>query len=137
MLLLDSHYRTLRGFQVLVEKEWLSFGHKFSHRVGHGDDKHNDPDRSPVFMQFIDCVWQVAFFKIFSVSNKIFIHRSHNSFQMPLSSMIISCQLCWTICTAAYLALFFSTATRNEETTNCNQGLNIVKTPTQPQLNLT
>jgi myotubularin-related protein 1/2 len=60
MLLLDSHYRTLRGFQVLVEKEWLSFGHKFSHRVGHGDDKHNDPDRSPVFLQFIDCVWQIT-----------------------------------------------------------------------------
>ena len=59
MLLLDSHYRTLRGFQVLVEKEWLSFGHKFNHRVGQGDDKHNDPDRSPVFLQFIDCVWQV------------------------------------------------------------------------------
>jgi len=62
MLLLDSHYRTLRGFHVqlvLIEKEWLSFGHKFAHRVGHGDDKHNDADRSPVFLQFIDCVWQV------------------------------------------------------------------------------
>jgi len=60
MLLLDSHYRTLTGFQVLIEKEWLSFGHKFSHRVGHGDDKHNDPERSPVFLQWIDCVWQVT-----------------------------------------------------------------------------
>jgi len=60
MLMLDSYYRTLRGFQVLVEKEWLSFGHKFSHRVGHGDAKHNDPDRSPVFLQFIDCVWQIT-----------------------------------------------------------------------------
>lgn len=59
MLLLDSYYRTLTGFQILIEKEWLSFGHKFNDRIGHGDDKHNDADRSPVFLQFIDCVWQV------------------------------------------------------------------------------
>jgi len=60
MLLLDSYYRTLAGFQVLIEKEWISFGHKFAHRIGHGEDKLNDADRSPVFLQFIDCVWQVT-----------------------------------------------------------------------------
>ena len=60
MILLDPYYRTLKGFEVLVEKEWLSFGHKFAHRIGHGTDKHNDNDRSPVFLQFIDCVWQIC-----------------------------------------------------------------------------
>ena len=64
MLLLDSYYRTLQGFQVLVEKEWLSYGHKFNDRIGHGDDKHNDADRSPVFLQFIDCVWQVYLYML-------------------------------------------------------------------------
>lgn len=59
MLMLDPYYRTLRGFQVLLEKEWLSFGHKFAQRIGHGDDKHSDADRSPVFLQFIDCTWQI------------------------------------------------------------------------------
>ncbi|XP_054722189.1 myotubularin-related protein 2-like [Uloborus diversus] len=60
MLILDPYYRTLKGFEVLIDKEWISFGHKFSQRIGHGDDKHSDADRSPVFLQFIDCVWQMT-----------------------------------------------------------------------------
>ncbi|KAG8195485.1 hypothetical protein JTE90_010789 [Oedothorax gibbosus] len=60
MLILDPYYRTLKGFEVLIEKEWISFGHKFAQRIGHGDDKHSDADRSPVFLQFIDCVWQLT-----------------------------------------------------------------------------
>ncbi|XP_033876725.3 myotubularin isoform X2 [Acipenser ruthenus] len=60
MLMLDSYYRTMTGFQVLVQKEWISFGHKFSSRIGHGDKNHADADRSPIFVQFIDCVWQMT-----------------------------------------------------------------------------
>ncbi|KAM4799804.1 phosphatidylinositol-3-phosphate phosphatase MTMR1 isoform X3 [Urocitellus parryii] len=60
MLMLDSYYRTIKGFETLIEKEWISFGHRFALRVGHGDDNHADPDRSPIFLQFIDCVWQMT-----------------------------------------------------------------------------
>ncbi|KAF9109880.1 hypothetical protein BGX27_007094 [Mortierella sp. AM989] len=82
---LDPFYRTLRGFQVLIEKEWCSFGYKFMDRCGHlSSDKnfvalsatnaaantfanvqskfYNNKhirETSPVFQQFLDCIFQI------------------------------------------------------------------------------
>jgi myotubularin-related protein 1/2 len=60
-LLLDPYYRTITGFAILIEKEFLSFGHKFAIRSGHDKefDNYKDKERSPIFLQFIDCVWQL------------------------------------------------------------------------------
>ncbi|XP_050544918.1 myotubularin-related protein 6 isoform X2 [Daktulosphaira vitifoliae] len=57
-LMLDPYYRTLKGFQALIEKDWLSFGHKFTDRCGHiaGDPK----EVSPVFTQFVESTWQLT-----------------------------------------------------------------------------
>jgi len=92
---LDPYYRTINGFKVLIEKDWLSFGHKFLDRSGHlssdllftqaeaedSDDEVGGAQKaaqaffasvqkqfassnhlkevSPVFHQFLDCVWQI------------------------------------------------------------------------------
>ncbi|CAH0520007.1 unnamed protein product [Peronospora belbahrii] len=57
-LMLDAYYRTLRGFQVLVEKEWCAFGHQFALRSGHARSDVSNDQRSPVFLLWLDCVWQ-------------------------------------------------------------------------------
>lgn len=58
-LCLDPFYRTIDGFRMLVEKEWLSFGHKFGDRCGHGVGSEETNERCPVFLQWIDCVHQI------------------------------------------------------------------------------
>ncbi|KAL3266604.1 hypothetical protein HHI36_010768 [Cryptolaemus montrouzieri] len=56
-LLLDPFYRTLQGYQTLIEKDWLAFGHKFSDRCGHIQT--DSKEISPIFTQLLDATWQL------------------------------------------------------------------------------
>ena len=75
-LLLDPYYRTMAGFSCLVEKDFMSFGHPFHLRCSHGEGRDgasnaslsnggngstiDEGQISPIFLQFIDCVYQVV-----------------------------------------------------------------------------
>ncbi|KAG9508564.1 Myotubularin-related protein 7, partial [Fragariocoptes setiger] len=55
---LDPYYRTIRGLQSLIIKDWLSFGHKFTDRCGHIQS--DQRETAPVFTQFLDAIWQIT-----------------------------------------------------------------------------
>ncbi|XP_052867794.1 myotubularin-related protein 10-B isoform X1 [Anopheles cruzii] len=57
-LLLDKSFRTIYGFQNLIQKEWIILGHPFSDRLGHVAAV-KSTERSPLFLLFLDCVWQL------------------------------------------------------------------------------
>lgn len=78
-ILLDPFYRTLIGFQALIQKDWVMKGYPFSKRLGHTSqqsrvkesktsslkrkefgekDIYYDGD-SPVFLLFLECVHQL------------------------------------------------------------------------------
>ncbi|KAK6960629.1 myotubularin-related protein 9 [Biomphalaria glabrata] len=59
-IILDHDCRTVTGFEALIEREWLQAGHPFRTRCNksaYAITKHRL--ESPVFLLFIDCVWQI------------------------------------------------------------------------------
>ncbi|XP_004631093.1 myotubularin-related protein 6 isoform X2 [Octodon degus] len=91
-LLLDSYYRTIKGFMVLIEKDWISFGHKFSERCGHLD---GDPKEvSPVFTQFLECVWHLMeqFPQAFEFSEAFLLQIHEHIHSCQFGNFLGNCQ---------------------------------------------
>lgn len=46
---------------MLIEREWVEFGHKFSDRCGIGRCCEDINERCPVFLQWLDCVHHLLY----------------------------------------------------------------------------
>jgi myotubularin-related protein 6/7/8 len=79
--------------QTLLEKEWLAFGHKFTDRCGFIATV--DPKEvSPVFTQFIDCVWQLTqqFPTAFQYNERYLIALHDHVFSCQFGTFIGNCE---------------------------------------------
>ncbi|KRT85970.1 hypothetical protein AMK59_1064 [Oryctes borbonicus] len=76
-ILLDPYYRTIAGFQALIEKDWLAFGHKFTERCGHIQSE--SKEISPIFTQLLDATWQLMQqFPLSFQFNETFLYTLHD-----------------------------------------------------------
>ncbi|XP_038063077.1 myotubularin-related protein 8-like [Patiria miniata] len=91
-LILDSYYRTIQGFQVLIEKEWLAFGHKFLDRCGLVS--YDSREFSPVFTQFVDCAWQLTqqFPCAFQFNERFLLELHDHVFSCQFGNFLGNCE---------------------------------------------
>lgn len=91
-LMLDTDCRSISGFQSLIQKEWIALGHPFSMRLGLIKDIGNE--QSPIFLLFLDCVWQLqhqfpAAFEFSETYLTTVADACHNSF---FDTFIFDCE---------------------------------------------
>ena len=60
-LLCDPESRTLIGFESLIQREWVAYGHPFCSRFKHTTETAEEEDIGfcPVFFLLLDCTWQI------------------------------------------------------------------------------
>ncbi|VDK36114.1 unnamed protein product [Taenia asiatica] len=61
-VILSPAVRTIRGFEALIQREWISAGHAFSERCSHLLTQRSDTiftEAAPIFLLFLDCIWQL------------------------------------------------------------------------------
>eukprot|EP00854_Cymbomonas_tetramitiformis_P006071 gene6071-7293_t len=72
----DPYFRTVRGFLALIVKDWCAFGHKFAHRCGGPVEE----ERAPIFVQFLDCVYQVQNPAAFEFDERLLLFLARHAY---------------------------------------------------------
>lgn len=93
-IFLDPYYRTLKGFRVLIEKEWILFGYPFKQRNGLGKEESDSDQLSPVFLQFLDCVWQLVnqFPIAFEISDTLLLFLAEHQYTCQFGDFLHNCE---------------------------------------------
>lgn len=97
-VILNPDCRTMRGFQALIEREWLQAGHPFQLRHTRGCFSTNSTGRTKshgaTFLLFLDCVWQIQnqFICSFEFSPSLLILLFEHSVSSEYGTFLGNCE---------------------------------------------
>jgi len=78
----------------LIEKDWASFGHKFLDRLGLNINKKGKNDKAPIFLQWLDCVYQLIrqFPFAFEFNEELLIALADAMYDCRFGTFINNCE---------------------------------------------
>ena len=93
-IILDPYFRTIEGICILIEKEWLSFGHQFASRNGCGFTKGKNKERSPIFIQFIHALHQMTlqYPTAFEFNSNLLLFLCKEVYSNKYGTFLFNCQ---------------------------------------------
>lgn len=79
---------------MLIEKEWITFGHRFSDRCGFSNNNVDKNEVAPIFLQWCECVYQLLsqFPAAFEFDERLLIYILDNAYAGLTASFIFNCE---------------------------------------------
>ena len=93
-IILDPYFRTFEGFAVLIEKDWVSFGHQFAIRNGCDYRPEKKKERSPIFVQFLHAVYQIMaqYPSAFEFGQNLLLYLSEEIYSNKFGTFLFNCE---------------------------------------------
>ena len=93
-IILDPYFRTFEGFAVLIEKDWVSYGHQFAIRNGCDYRQEKKKERSPIFIQFLHAVYQimVQYPTAFEFEQNMLLFLSEEIYSNKYGTFLFNCE---------------------------------------------
>ena len=93
-IILDPYFRTFKGFAVLIEKDWVSYGHQFAVRNGCDYRPDKKKERSPIFIQFLHAVYQIMeqYPTAFEFEQNMLLYLSEEIYSNKFGTFLFNCE---------------------------------------------
>ena len=88
-LILDPHFRTVKGLCLLIEKDIIYYGHKFGNFTG----KKSIDEYSFIFLMFLDCVWQLIqqYPLSFQYREDLLLYLINSCYSCQYGTFVVTC----------------------------------------------